>query len=142
MAALSDKPKISKALVAAGFVLLIVALMWLVWGIGRFAWIAGLFVALRASYRYGALVVLLLLAVYLAWAWAHGRFAGFAQRDRTAALTCNLDDRRVAGLCSGIAQRLNIDTASVRVIALALLVLMPPFALVVYLVAALSCFPR
>ena len=143
MAPLHDKRTGSKALTAGGALLLAAALLWMVWGIGRLEWLGGIVSALQVVYVYVAPVVLFALIVYVVWAGMHGAFAGAHLGGRPAQpLACDLDDRRIAGLCGGIAAHYGVDSVVVRVVALGLFVLLPPVACIVYLTASLVLYPR
>ena len=143
MAPMADKRTGSKALTIAGGVLLALAVLWLVWGVGRFTWLNGIVGVLFRVYTYLAPVVLFALVAYVVWAGVHGAFAHAKDATQAASpLACSLDDRRIAGLCGGIASHYRIDSVTVRVIALGLFVLLPPLACIVYLVAALVLYPR
>ncbi|CAJ1909893.1 hypothetical protein PEKONANI_04050 [Aeromonas jandaei] len=54
----------------------------------------------------------------------------------------DLVHRKLTGVCAGIAKRLGISRVTVRVVALLALILVPPLALAVYLLAVLVMPPR
>ncbi|MGY3868412.1 PspC domain-containing protein [Aeromonas crassostreae] len=54
----------------------------------------------------------------------------------------DLAHRKLAGVCAGIARGLGVSRVTVRVVALVVLILMPPLALVLYLLAVLVMPPR
>ena len=137
-----DKHLSSKAELAAGILLLVVAGLWLVWGMGRFVWLDGVQLVLMHFRLVSTPIVLVLLIIYVIWAARHGRFDGLRAKDEHSAnFVCNLADRRVAGVCSGLAQHFAIDTTSVRVVALGLLFLVPVIAILAYAFAALVFRP-
>ncbi|WP_429057606.1 PspC domain-containing protein [Aeromonas jandaei] len=54
----------------------------------------------------------------------------------------DLVNRKLTGVCAGIAKRLGISRVTVRVVALLALILVPPLALAAYLLAVLVMPPR
>lgn len=82
-------------------------------------------------------VALVVAGAYLLWGVKAGKFAGFSQRGSSHPLRRSRDDKRLLGVCGGIAYYFGIDSTVVRVMAVIMLVLFPPSALVAYLVIAL-----
>ena len=135
---------VSRVLVAAGVTLLVGAVLLAVWGIGRFAWIDGTIATMLSIRFYVVPVVIIALAVYLGWALFHGRFDSIKNgslRGEKEPLVCDLDDKRIAGLCGGIAAYTGVDVVVIRVTALGFLVLVPAIATIAYLVGALAFRP-
>ena len=54
----------------------------------------------------------------------------------------DLVHRKLTGVCAGNGKRLGVSRVTVRVVALLALILMPPLALAVYLLAVLVMPPR
>ena len=54
----------------------------------------------------------------------------------------DLAHRKLTGVCAGLANGLGISRVTVRVLALLILILMPPLALAIYLLAVLIMPPR
>ena len=54
----------------------------------------------------------------------------------------DLAHRKLTGVCAGLANGLGISRGTVRVLALLALILMPPLALALYLLAVLVMPPR
>ncbi|WP_262112747.1 MULTISPECIES: PspC domain-containing protein [Aeromonas] len=54
----------------------------------------------------------------------------------------DLAHRKLTGVCAGLANGLGISRVTVRVLALLALILMPPLALAIYLLAVLVMPPR
>ena len=54
----------------------------------------------------------------------------------------DLAHRKLTGVCAGLARGLGISRVTVRVLALLALILMPPLALALYLLAVLVMPPR
>ena len=75
--------------------------------------------------------------VYILWGVKTGKFAGFAQGGASGQLRRSRADRRLLGVCGGIAYYFGIDSTVVRVMAVILLVLFAPSAIIAYLILAL-----
>ena len=139
----SDRRLASKVQIAFGAVLLVAAMLWLAWGLGRMAWLGGLVHTMRVAYSYAAPLVVLSLVVYVIWATMHDAFANMTPREqRLAPPSVDLDDRRISGVCSGIARYFGIDTVFVRVVALGLFALLPFVVGPIYLIATVILVPR
>ncbi|WP_283169925.1 PspC domain-containing protein [Curtanaerobium respiraculi] len=83
---------------------------------------------------------LVALVVYLVWAWRSGKFSRAATGDR-GTLRASTVDRRIAGVCGGIAEYLHLDSIVVRIIALLLFITSPLLTSFLYLLLALA-LPR
>lgn len=82
-------------------------------------------------------VMLVAAGVYLLWGVKAGKFTGFAQGGSPRPLRRSRADKRLLGVCGGIAYYFGIDSTVVRVMAVIMLVLFPPSAVVAYLVVSL-----
>lgn len=80
-------------------------------------------------------ISLIVIGGYLIWAGSTGKFKGVTF-DSSRPLRRSIYDKRIAGVCGGVARYFNIDSMIVRVIALVLLVMVPGFTLLVYVIAA------
>lgn len=98
------------------------------WGVVENAWNTFLAFAWPA--------VLIGLGIYLVWIAKKGKFKGFSI-DSSRPLRRSALDRRILGVCGGIAEYLNIDPTIVRVLAIILLVVSPLFTLIIYLLAGI-----
>ena len=76
---------------------------------------------------------------YLLWATKSGKLSGFAQPGNHEAFRRSRADKRIFGVCGGIAYYFGVDATVVRIIAVILLAAFPPMATVAYLVIALLC---
>lgn len=74
---------------------------------------------------------------YLLWATKSGKLSGFAQPGNHEAFRRSRADKRIFGVCGGIAYYFGVDATVVRIIAVILLAAFPPMATVAYLVIAL-----
>lgn len=75
------------------------------------------------------------LGVYLVWAAKTGKLKDISI-DTSRPMRRSLLDKRILGVCGGLAEYLNIDPAIVRVFAVVFLVLSPWITLIVYFIAA------
>lgn len=82
-------------------------------------------------------VALVVAGVYLLWGVKTGKFSGFVQGGSTRPFRRSRADKRLLGVCGGIAYYFGIDSTVVRVTAVILLVLFPPSAVVAYLLIAI-----
>lgn len=82
-------------------------------------------------------LALVVAGVYLLWGVRAGKFTGLTQGASARLLRRRRDDKRILGVCGGIAYYFGIDSTVVRVLAVILLVLFPPTAVVAYFVIAL-----
>ncbi|MCL1797308.1 MAG: PspC domain-containing protein [Eggerthellaceae bacterium] len=57
--------------------------------------------------------------------------------DLSTPLRRSVVDKRISGLCGGVAQYLGVDSTIVRILAVVLLVIAPPLTLLVYFIASL-----
>lgn len=80
-------------------------------------------------------IALILIGGYLIWAASTGKFKG-ATFDSSRPLRRSVYDKRIAGVCGGIAQYFNIDSTIVRVVVLILLIMVPSAVFLTYLAAA------
>lgn len=79
-------------------------------------------------------IALIVLGVVLVWAARTGKFKG-ASFDSGRPFRRSMIDKRLAGVCGGIAYYLGVDSTIVRIIAVILLILSPFITLLVYFVA-------
>lgn len=82
-------------------------------------------------------LALIAAGLYLVWAGRTGRLKGMSSIDWKKPFGRSHTDRRVAGICGGIAQFLSIDPTIVRVLVVILFVITPVFTLLAYVLAAL-----
>lgn len=82
-------------------------------------------------------IALICAGLYLVWAARAGRLKGISDIDWKKPFGRSVADKRIAGVCGGIAQFLGIDSTIVRVLAVILFVITPVFTVLAYVVAAL-----
>lgn len=80
-------------------------------------------------------VALIGAGVYLVWAAQTGKFKG-ARIDTSRPLRRSMIDKRIAGVCGGIAQYIGIDSTMVRVLAVIIFVVWPGPTFLLYLLGA------
>ncbi|MGI6105760.1 MAG: PspC domain-containing protein [Raoultibacter sp.] len=81
-------------------------------------------------------IALIGIGVYVVWAAKTGKFKRVSI-DTTRPLRRSQLDKRILGVCGGIAAYVNVDSIIVRVIAIVLLVVSPWFTLIMYFIAAI-----
>lgn len=75
---------------------------------------------------------------YLLWAAKKGKLAGFVgQRPRSAVFRRSRADRRLFGVCGGIAYYFGVDSTVIRIITVLLLFATPPTVALAYVLLAL-----
>ncbi len=91
------------------------------------------------QYASGAIapILIICLGVYIVWAIRHGRFYVDERKSESNELALSRTDRRIAGVCGGIAQYFGIDSTLTRVVTLVLFLIAPLFTMVVYVVIAI-----
>ncbi len=83
---------------------------------------------------------MLALVVYLVWAWRKGKLASSSAGER-GTLRASTSDKRIAGVCGGLAEYLRIDSMVVRIVVLLLFVGSPLLTAFLYFILALA-LPR
>ncbi len=82
-------------------------------------------------------ISLVLLVVYLFWAWRVGKFTSLGWVDGTKRLCRSEADVRLFGVCGGFAQRYGLDSTVVRVVVLLLFFVSPLLMTLAYALFAL-----
>lgn len=82
-------------------------------------------------------IALICAGLYLVWAAKSGRLKGVTNIDWRKPFGRSVTDKRIAGVCGGIAQFLGIDSTIVRVLVVILFVISPAFTVLAYIVAAI-----
>ena len=82
-------------------------------------------------------LVLLAAGIYLVWGVKTGKFIRFTQGASARFLRRSRVDKRLLGVCGGIAYYFGIDSTVIRVIAVIFLLLLPPSAVLAYLLLAI-----
>ena len=121
---------------AAGAVLAVVGVALL---FGAYtSWLALLLSWVRRVSRVAVPIALIAAGAYVVWGARNGRFDRFADHMGTGrgVLIRSSSDRRVAGVCGGIAQYFGIESMFVRTVAVLLGLASPLLTLIVYGVLA------
>lgn len=82
-------------------------------------------------------VGLIVAGAYILWAAKTGRLAGFAAGHQGRTFTRSRDDKRLFGVCGGIAYYFGVDSTIVRILAVLLLIIVFWPTLIAYLLIAL-----
>ena len=82
-------------------------------------------------------VGLIVAGVYLLWAAKTGRLAGFKAGHQGRTFTRSRDDKRLFGVCGGIAYYFGVDSTIVRILAVLLLIIVFWPTLIAYFLIAL-----
>ena len=82
-------------------------------------------------------LLLIVLGAYILWAAKTGRLSSIRSVGGYTSLRRSRTDKRIFGVCGGLAQHYGADASAVRVVAVLLLVFLTPMALVTYFAMAL-----
>lgn len=82
-------------------------------------------------------IALICAGLYVVWAARAGRLKGLSNVDWHKPFGRSVTDKRLAGVCGGIAWFLGIDSTIVRVLAVILFVVSPVFTALAYIIAAI-----
>ncbi len=93
--------------------------------------------ALRLVWRVIWPCALVAAGIFLLWASKTGRLAGFVSTRAHGPFRRSLADKRLLGVCGGIAYYFGVDSTVVRVIAIILFIAFPPTMTLAYLLIAL-----
>lgn len=139
---LSDYPREKQTLIILGIVAVCLGVLGLVNGYLSVVWwnmlIRGVVRVVR-SLMPAALVGLGILAI---WAQRTGRLQGASHPPPKSRAHRSLSDRRILGVCGGIAQSRGMDSMVVRLATLLLFVAFPLFTTVAYLILAAAMAPE
>ena len=81
-------------------------------------------------------LVLIALGAYILWAAKTGRLSNIKSMGGQGSLRRSRTDKRIFGVCGGLAQHYGADASAVRVVAVLLLVFLTPTVLIVYFAMA------
>ena len=128
------KPQIAAFI--AGLVLVIFGL----WGFCEAivpTWVLGVLAnVIYATWSVLLPLVLLAAGIYLLWGVKKDKFTGFIHGTPARPLRRSRTDRRLLGICGGIAYYFGIDSTVIRVISVILLLLLPFSVVLAYLLLA------
>lgn len=91
---------------------------------------------LNTFFSYAWPIALICVGVCLVWASQTGRLKNISF-DASRPLRRNSADKRISGVCGGIARYFNVDSTIVRVIATILLLVTPGAMLLIYIVCTI-----
>lgn len=138
----SDYSREKRALIVLGIVIVCLGVLGLFNGYLSVVWwnvlIRGIFRVVR-SLMPAALVGLVILAI---WAQRTGRLQGALHSPSKNGVHRSLSDRRILGVCGGIAQSHGVDSMVVRLATLLLFIAFPLFTMVAYLILAAAMAPE
>lgn len=100
-----------------------------------------LFKFINAFFSYAWPIALIGAGIYLIWAGKNGRLKGFQRVNWNQPFGRSYNDKRIAGVCGGIAQFFAVDSTIIRVLVIILFVVAPWFTLIAYLIAAVALRP-
>lgn len=80
-------------------------------------------------------VAIIALGIYLIWLYREGRFDNV--HDHAGSLHRSSEDRRLAGVCGGVAEYYRVDSTAVRICVLLLFCACPPLMAFIYVMVAL-----
>ena len=82
-------------------------------------------------------MVLIVAGIFILWSVRHGKFDGFADRQTHGEFMRSRTDKRLAGVCGGIAYYFGVDSAMVRIMVVILFFLFPLPVVVAYVLMIL-----
>lgn len=130
-----EYPVRTRAWIVMGNALLCVGAVGLIAEYEQVSWWHALVDSGRALLDYLLPFALIALGIYLLWAAKHRKLEGLKQ-EHSGELARSATDRRLTGVCGGIAQYLNIDSTVVRIVVLLLFFASPLLALITYVLLA------
>ncbi len=126
-----------QAAVAVGIVLIIVGAWSLLEALVPTATIDRIAAFVRMLWSFIWPCALLVAGGYILWAAKTGKLSGFRQTNPGGAFRRSRTDKRLFGVCGGIAYYFGVDATVVRIVAVIFLVAFPLMAIISYLVIAL-----
>jgi len=129
-------PKSAQIAIAVGLGLILFGLFKVLELFSRSPWWTAILKVFNTLFSFAWPVVLIGAGIFLVWAARKGKFKGVIF-DSSRPFRRSVTDKRISGLCGGIAQYLSIDSTVIRVLAVILLVVSPVFTLIVYVFASI-----
>ena len=142
MKSFSDYPRHDRTLIVAGIVFVCVGLLGLGLGYAAIGWWNFLIRTIVRVIRSLLPIALILLGVLIIWAARTGRLHDVFQSDISAGFHRSLIDRRLLGVCGGIAQSRNVDSTIVRLAVILIFVAFPLFTVLAYVLLAIVMQPE
>lgn len=127
----------SQAAIAVGVVLIIVGALNLLDRLIPYEMWVAIGSAVRGVWSIAWPVALVVVGSYLLWAAKKGKLSGFRAARPNGSLRRSRADKRILGVCGGIAYYFGLDSTIVRIAAVVLLFVLTPTVAVAYLLLAL-----
>lgn len=132
----SQYPKSAQIAIVVGIALVFLGIGNLLRLLLGFGWWTALQRTIGAVFSFVWPIALIAAGLYLVWAARAGRLKGVMNIDWSKPFGRSVTDKRLAGVCGGIAQFLGIDSSIVRVLVIILFVVTPVFTAFAYLAGA------
>lgn len=137
MKSLSDYPRRERALIVSGAVLVCLGILGILNGYTVISWWNSLLGVVVHLVRRLLPIALIALGALVIWASRTGRLHDAFHGSSNTRIHRSLYDRRILGVCGGIAQSRHIDSVIVRLAAVLLFIAFPLITTVVYILLAI-----
>jgi len=137
MSKFSKQPRSVQIAIIVGLALIAlgaVRLFGLLFGFSGFRFVVDWF---RSIVVYLWPTALIVAGIYLVWAGKNGKLKGFQQVNWNKPFGKSFTDKRIAGVCGGIASFFGVDSTIIRVLVVVLFVVSPWFTVIAYILAAI-----
>ena len=138
----SDYPRRERTVIVAGIVLVCLGVLGLLNGYVAVSWWNYLLGGLVRLVRRLLPVALILLGVLVIWGSRTGRLHNLLHQGSGSGIHRSLTDRRILGVCGGIAQSRNVDSTFVRLAIILIFVAFPLLTTVAYILLAIAMQPE
>lgn len=142
MKGFSDYPRNERSLIVAGIVLVCLGVVGLVNGYVAVSWWNFLLGNVVRAIRGLLPLALVLLGALLIWGSRTGRLQNFLHASGGSGFHRSLTDRRILGVCGGIAQSRNVDATFVRLAVILIAIAFPLLTVVAYVILAILMQPE
>jgi phage shock protein PspC (stress-responsive transcriptional regulator) len=133
-----EPPRFSRSTqvaIVCGILLIIFGLYKVLEKFVSFGWWESVRSVFSTFFFYAWPIALIVAGIFLVWAARTGKLKGFSPATNQP-LRRSITDKRISGLCGGIARYFGIDPTIVRVLAVILLVVSFPVTLLAYIIAS------
>lgn len=93
--------------------------------------------AVRGAWSIVWPLALVAIGIYVLWAAKKGKLSSFKVAHANGSLRRSRTDKRILGVCGGIAYYFGVDSTVVRVIAVVLMLVLAPTVVIAYFILAL-----
>ena len=136
---MAEQRRPSKFAIGVGVLLVAVGVVNLLDNLIPYDFIAMVGNFMHSLWRFAWPALLIIAGIYLLWAAKKGKLSNPNVIKGQGSLRRSLTDRRIMGVCGGIARYFGLDSSVVRVIAVFLLFFLTPMTLIAYfLIAAVT----